>query len=918
MKVLALLCTLSVALAAIIGIDLGHQFTKAMLVAPGIPFEIVFTDEGKRKDFSGVSVKPVVEKDALVDTDRVYGSQIGSLCSRFPESCATNLKALLGKLFDDPAIQDYLRSHHGVAAAKNEDRNSVMLTLGSGANAFNFSVEELAAMSLHTLKERVLKALDNHSQARSIADDVAISVLPYASQLQRHAYLDTLDLAGFLHVLGLVDEGSAVALGYISGKKFEPEQYDGKTIYHVIYDVGAGSTTATLFSYTPFENKTIEVDIESVGYDESFGGELLTRNVYDILYAKFLQQFSLDDSFKLSPKLASRLTETAEKAKVILSANSDYRVTLESFYEDKDLKVSISREEFEEYSSDILERAIKPILDALADRAEGPILIESVESVILNGGATRTPFIQKQLTALLGGEDKIAKVVNTDEACALGTTMRAYQLKMISANYEIMLKDRILSNFEISLNDSDEQLLVFAKGSLADNTTQIPLGKVSGDEIDINLYENGGLVSTYTLTDIAKKTLELSCEGELELTGTFKVDVNKIFTLNSLSVKCPKQAQSETSEPVSSTETGNSTDSSNTTTTKKSKRQLRIGVPLANFASIRPLNRTERLRALKTLTNLKAKDQEKILFDEVKNQLESACYSVRAYIDDHYEALASEKDESELDSVKENAGETVEWLEYDSDSASLDEIKDKLTSISAIREEYELIVKMVDADLSMDELVKMKKEGTEIASQVQEYLLEYGSQIQQLRGRYEDDGFDFDAENNKIMSKIHGDNADEGLKLDSHFSAFKEALKELSEIIDLPKNEFKKLTKAEIFLKHDALTKLIYSMMQDVMSLQDAHKERVEYLLVRHKKLSDRKSQKEFRRKLKEEKEAAQKESTEEEPEAPVLENDDDGFFVSQPSASSIESSSTDSETATESVGEAEETSSNVDDHDEL
>lgn len=909
MKSLALLYLIAAVAAAIIGIDLGQQYTKAMLVAPGIPFEIVFTAEGKRKDLSAVSLKPVVKDKALVDAARVYGSQIGSLCTRFPHSCAANLKPLLGKSMDDLAVQDWLSTHHGVSLAPNADRNnSVLLTLGAGKHTYQFAVEELAAMSLNTIKERVLAALGSHPQALPIAEDVAVSVPPFASQLTRLAYLDTLHLANYSSILGLVDEGAAVALGYVKGMKLEPEQYNGKTVRHIVYDVGAGSTTATLFSYTPFENKTIAVDIESVGFDDTFGGDLLTRFVYDILYAKFIQQFGLDDTFAMPPKVALRLLDAAEKTKVVLSANSDYKISLESFYDDKDFKASLSRDEYEEYVSDILERVTKPILDALASRPAGALTVGDIDSIILNGGVTRTPFIQKQLTALLG-EDKLAKVVNTDEACALGTTIRAYQLKMISGSSDITFQDRIFSNFEISVNDSDEQKVVFEKGSLADNSTQVSLGPVVDNKIEIGLYENGELFSTYSIPDVAKVTSELTCgENEKEVIATFQVDQNKVFKLSGLTAKCIRSPKEETE----TTSADNSTAPSNSTTKKVNKRQLRIGVPLAKYSVLRPFTGAEKIGSLKKLADLKAKDQEKIAFEEIKNSLESLCYALRYYIEENFEELADEVDESTLEEVSKLASEYVEWLEYESDSATIDDLKTRLAKITEHKQDYELIIKMVTTDLSMDELKKMRKEGNEIAGQVQEYLLEYGGQINELRKRYENDGFDFDAENEKILIKVHGENKEGSLELDSHYAEFKEALRALSDMIELPKLQFKKLTRQDVFETYDAVTKLIYKMMGDVMKLQELHKERIELLLIRHEKLSERKSQKAFRKKLKQEKEAQKNNGTKEElPEQEVVED--------VPPTNSTASDSTEETLAHETSVAPEETASeSAEEHDEL
>lgn len=871
MRLLSLCCLFALAQCAIVGIDLGHQFTKAIMVAPGVAFDVVFTDEGKRKDASALYLKPIVDGSELKDTERVYGSQIGSLCTRFPGSCASNLKALLGKSASDDVVRHYLQNHPGVEITGDADRNnSVLLQLGSNSDSHPFSVEELMGMSLNNLKQRVLKALAAHPQARSVAEDVAVSVPPHADQVTRMAYLDVLHLGEFSSILGLVDEGVAAALAYVNGRKFTPEEYNEEKSYHVIYDVGAGSTTATLFSYTPHKNKTISVEIESFGYDSSFGGELLTHNVYDILYSKFLNHFGLDDSFKLAPKLSARLIEASEKAKTILSANTEYRVSLESFYDDKDFKATISRQEFEDYSSDSSERAIQPILDALKNAVSEGISISSIESVVLNGGSTRTPLIQKQLIALLGSDDKISKVVNTDEACALGTTIRAYQLKMMTSTADIILHDKIFSNFEISLNDSDKLDLVFAKGSAAGNSTEVYLGGVS-DDLKVSLYENSNLFQTYGVSDLVKRAEELKCSAEdMRVMGTFEVNHNKIFSLSEINIRCPKDKKTSLSESTKLSSEKKVDELEETPvydekffnfTKPKPRTVARIPIPSSHYSNLRPFNYTEKREILSKLRNLRNKDEEKIALQEKKNELESLCYSLRSFVEDNYDDLMSEIEESELELAKSLVSETIEWLEYDADNATFEEIEFKIAGVTGNKEKLARVHKMVESDLSLPELKKMYEEGKSVSGQVEEYLKEYKSQLAGIKEKFAAAGFDYDAEDDKILTKIYGSKKKAANALGDHFDSFTKALKNLKNVINLPAKKFAALTKEELFDASEGVTSLIYKMMDDVVSLQKKHEERLEFLLTRLDKLKKRQAQKEFRLKKKEaaEKEAAEK-----------------------------------------------------------
>lgn len=515
MRILNLFCFLAAVSAAIVGVDLGHH-TMAV-IAP---------------DLVSLFPKPKEKDGVLDDADRDYGFHSGCLTSRNPESCIANFKDLLGKTIDKPAVRDYYASQIGMALVGNPDRNdSVAFEMGSGHNRTTFSTEEATAMYLNYLKERALKNLSDKNSSEVIAEDIAVSIAPFASQNVRLAYLEALQLANYSSILGLVDEGTAVALHHMARTALTREELDGltdgKTVYNVIYDIGDGSTTATLFSYTLKKGKRglqIVLDFQSVGFDKGFGGDFLTFSVCRILFVKFAQQFEVNYEFdELPPILVTELFAFAERAKIDLSAKGKFEASSKSFYDDKDFKVVITREEFEEYNIVVFERAMQPILDALANAVDGPKSVADIKSVILNGGASITPFIKKQLVSFLGVEEKIKTVVETDVACASGTALRGLQLKDInSAAAVFLVNDRIFSNFEVGINDADNPALVFAKGTIAGNRSEVALGPVTEDSIEVGLYENGVLFKSYPISGLTKKVESLKCaRNEAELLAFF-------------------------------------------------------------------------------------------------------------------------------------------------------------------------------------------------------------------------------------------------------------------------------------------------------------------------------------------------------------------------------------------------------------
>ncbi|KAM9900091.1 hypothetical protein OXX79_005322, partial [Metschnikowia pulcherrima] len=211
--------------------------------------------------------------------------------------------------------------------------------------------------------------------------------------------------------------------------------------------------------------------------------------------------------------------------------------------------------------------------------------------------------------------------------------------------------------------------------------------------------------------------------------------------------------------------------------------------------------------------------------------------------------------ESVLEEYQTKAGDMIDWVDYESGSSTLKEIEEKLNSVKEIRQALESTVKMSDSDLSLSTLEDLLAEGTELAQSVQDYLLEFGNQTKQVRDKYESENFDFETENEKIMKKIYGVGRKEQFDLEKHFLDFKQALKELTEMVGLSQSKFEDLASQEKFEVSETVSSLTREMVNDVQILQKQHEQRITYLLTRLEKLKERKEQKLLKAKLKSEKE---------------------------------------------------------------
>ena len=430
-------CTASAA-HAVLGIDFGTEYIKAALVKPGIPLEIVLTKDSKRKEGASVAFKPLSSKilssESNVFPVRIYGGDALALSARFPGDVYPNLKPLLGLSFkDNDVVAGYRRRYPGLRLVEEKERGTVGFQSESFAeNEDPFMVEELIAMEFKNIQQNA-KALAGNGSA---IQDVVITVPSFYTAEERRAITLAADLAG-LRILALISDGLSVGLNYATTRTFPSITEGGKPEYHLIYDMGAGSTTATVLRFQGKKvkdigryNKTIqEVQILGTAWDKTLGGDALNEIVMEDMIQQFTGAGRMKtigvrvEHIKEHGRTMAKLWKEAERIRQVLSANAETSSSFEGlFYEDVNFKYKLSRTEFEKLTSGYAERVQNPIKSALES---AKLSISDLESVILHGGAVRTPFVQKQLESAIKSPEKIRTNVNSDEAAVFGAAFKA-------------------------------------------------------------------------------------------------------------------------------------------------------------------------------------------------------------------------------------------------------------------------------------------------------------------------------------------------------------------------------------------------------------------------------------------------------------------------------------------------------------
>ena len=374
-------------MAKVIGIDLGTT-NSCVAVMDGKTPKVIENAEGARTTPSMVAFTE--------DGERLVGQPAKRQAVTNPENTLFAVKRLIGRRFEDKAVKkDQKLVPFEIVEGENGD--AWVSTRGD-----KYSPSQISAMILQKMKETAEAYLGE------TVEQAVITVPAYFNDAQRQATKDAGKIAG-LEVLRIINEPTAAALSY------GMEKNDGKTI--AVYDLGGGT-----FDVSILEIGDGVFEVKSTNGDTFLGGE-----DFDMALVEYLaNEFKKDQGVDLkNDKLAlQRLKEAAEKAKIELSSGAQTEVNLPFITADasgpKHLTMKLTRAKFESLVADLVKRTVKPMQDALKDAG---MKAGEIDEVVLVGGMTRMPAVQKTVQDFFGKEPH--KGVNPDEVVAMGAAIQA-------------------------------------------------------------------------------------------------------------------------------------------------------------------------------------------------------------------------------------------------------------------------------------------------------------------------------------------------------------------------------------------------------------------------------------------------------------------------------------------------------------
>jgi len=371
----------------VVGIDLGTT-NSVVAVMEGTNVTVITNSEGSRTTPSVV---------ALAKNGEMLVGQIAKRQAvTNPKNTIFAVKRLIGRRFTDPEVTKAKSIlPYEVIEAPNGD---AWVKLGDQPK----SPQEISAMVLMKMKQTAEDYLGEK------VVNAVITVPAYFDDAQRQATKDAGKIAG-LNVLRIINEPTAAALAYGVDKKGD------KTV--AVFDLGGGT----------FDISILEIgqegvfEVKATNGDTYLGGEDFDIRIVEYLVDEFRRDQGID--LRQDVMALQRLKEAAEKAKIELSSSMETEINIPFITADasgpKHLYVKLSRAKLEQLCDDLLQRLVEPCKKALADAGLSP---NQIDEVILVGGMTRMPAVQKKVQEIFGKEP--AKNVNPDEAVAIGAAIQ--------------------------------------------------------------------------------------------------------------------------------------------------------------------------------------------------------------------------------------------------------------------------------------------------------------------------------------------------------------------------------------------------------------------------------------------------------------------------------------------------------------